>query len=137
MRKLTWISILFFQLIIVSPASAHRPDKGLDLGITAIPESQTSYAYYRELTQDSSIHVYRLYMRVGDFFHAGINIPQLDRLKDYTVDMLLLGPGLPAFSPQANIPVTAGDDSLYKDLQEVVARSRDFIGENAGGIYVP
>lgn len=137
MRKLTWFLVLVFQFVIVSPASAHRPDKGIDLGITAIPDPQTSYAYYRELTLDSPIHVYQLSMQAGDFFHAGINIPQLDRLQDYEVEMLLLGPGLPGFTVQNNIPVTGEDASLDQSLQETISNAIDLIADNAGGILAP
>ena len=86
---------IFLMFSIVPIASAHRPDEGNEAGVTAIPNPNTSFAYYRQIDSASPIHLYSFDGQAGGFFHAGINIPQLARLEDYQVSLALLGPGLP------------------------------------------
>jgi hypothetical protein len=45
----------------------------------------------------------------GRRFHAGINIPQLERLEGYGVSLALLGPGLPSVTGEGEHSRTADD----------------------------
>lgn len=80
--------------LFVSPALAHRPVQGNNLGITEIESLTTSFAFYRELTNSSDVHLYSFEGKAGQFFHAGINIPEIRGLEDYGVSLALTGPGL-------------------------------------------
>lgn len=90
--------VLSFTLLalclFVSPALAHRPDPGNTLRITEIESPTTSFAFYRELTNSSDVHLYSFEGQAGQFFHAGINIPEIYGLEDYGVSLALTGPGL-------------------------------------------
>lgn len=86
---------LFSIFFIVPAASAHRPEEGNEAGNTVIPDANTSFAYYRQIDSTSPIHFYSFEGQAGQFFHAGINIPQIQGLEDYQVSLALLGPGLP------------------------------------------
>lgn len=86
---------IFSIFFIVPMASAHRPDEGNETGVTQIQDPNTSFAYYRELDSNSPVHVYTFEGQAGQFFHAGINIPQIEGLEDYQVSFAILGPGLP------------------------------------------
>lgn len=99
-----FITGIFLLFSIVPLASAHRPDEGNLDGVTAIPNPDTSFAYYREIDNTSPVHLYTFDGKAGDFFHAGINIPQISGLEDYQVSLALLGPGLPGLeeSEQTN-----------------------------------
>ncbi len=95
LRNMFFLFTLLTAFFLVSPASAHRPDQGNTLGITPIQSPTTSYAFYRELTNSSDVHLYSFEGQSGQFFHAGINIPQIGGLEDYGVTLALIGPGLP------------------------------------------
>lgn len=99
MTKQIRISLLALSLVatffLVPNASAHRPEEGVDNGLTIIPSPTISYAYYQEFDGLSDFHAYTFEAQSGQFFHAGINIPQLDGLEDYGVSLALFGPGLP------------------------------------------
>lgn len=108
-RKLTFILALLAMFFIVPPASAHRPEEGADAGPTMIPDPNTSYAYYRQIDSPTDVHTYTFTGQADQFFHAGINIPQIKGLEDFEVTMALLGPGLPALGGEAGDP----DDPLH------------------------
>ena len=104
MRLRLWLAILLTLVMITlatPPASAHRPEDGSKTGITDIADPNISYAYYREFEQPSDFHLYRFEAQAGQFFHAGINIPQLPGLENYQVSLALIGPGLPALDAGA------------------------------------
>ena len=94
-RRFTFILALLAMFFIVPVASAHRPEEGVDVGLTLIPDPTTSFAYYRQLDSSVDVHKYTFEGQAGQFFHAGINIPQISGLEDFRVTMALLGPGLP------------------------------------------
>lgn len=119
MRKFFILSIIFSQLLFVSTASAHRPDNSTNLEITEIQDSQTSFAFYRELTQENAIQVYQLSMQAGEFFHAGINIPQLIGLDDFGVNLALIGPGLPNSNLQTDL-AAQGLDTNNPTLKNIL-----------------
>ncbi len=112
------ITILFASLFClffaVPPASAHRPDQGNDAGVTEIPNITTSYAYYRELGTADRVHIYRFEAEAGQFLHAGINLPQLARLKTYGVSMALIGPGLPPVEMD-RLPLSGVEDHEHEE----------------------
>jgi hypothetical protein len=95
-QNLAPILLVIGLFIFVPGASAHRPAPEGEGEITRIPNPTTSYAYYRQITLTEPVHVYRFDADAGQFFHAGINIPQIPGLEDYGVSLALLGPGLPA-----------------------------------------
>lgn len=95
-RRFTFILGLLAMFFIVPVASAHRPEEGVDTGLTLIPDPNTSFAYYRQLDSAADVHTYTFEGQAGQFFHVGINIPQIRGLEDFHVTMALLGPGLPA-----------------------------------------
>jgi len=99
--RLVLIAVLLGTLIAVPDVHAHRPESGSVEGITQIPDPSTSYAYYRELDVSEPVHVYRFEAQAGQFFHAGINIPQIKGLEDFGVTLALLGPGLPLITQDA------------------------------------
>lgn len=92
--KLIFITTILFLMMPASTASAHRPDKGKDEGITQISDPEVSFAFYRTFDAPGQVHFYEFNGTKGRPFHAGINIPQLARLKDYAVNLALIGPGL-------------------------------------------
>jgi len=104
MRRMTMLAVTLLLLLVTAQSGlAHRPENGNPEGVTIIPDPTTSYAYYRQLSGSDTVHVYQFEGQAGTFFHAGINIPQLDRLADYGVSLALLGPGLPPLAP-AKLP---------------------------------
>jgi hypothetical protein len=146
-RKITILATLLGVLFLVPSASAHRPDEGSDEGTTSIPNSTTSYAYYRELETSDPVHIYRFEGEAEQFFHVGVNIPQLDRLEDYGVTLALLGPGLPSLDA-TNLPFSEnvshqhedGANHVHSGLKNIVPGSETIISglnaSNIGGIVV-
>ncbi len=102
-RTITILATMLLMLVAARSGLAHRPEDGNPSGVTVIPNPTTSFAYYRELAGLDDFHVYQFEGQAGVFFHAGINIPQLDGLEDYGVSLALLGPGLPSLEP-AGLP---------------------------------
>jgi hypothetical protein len=94
-RKALFFLAFLVMCFLVPTVSAHRPDEGNDIGVTLIPDATTSYAYYRQFDRSELVHVYAIEEQAGQFFHAGINIPQIKGLESYQVEFALLGPGLP------------------------------------------
>ncbi|MCA9986377.1 MAG: hypothetical protein KDE59_18840 [Anaerolineales bacterium] len=94
-RHFGLLLILICVLCFVEPAQAHRPAGANESGITTIPDPTTSYAYYEALEEAGLVDVYEVTGEAGQFFHAGINIPQIEGLESYGVTLALLGPGLP------------------------------------------
>ena len=92
-RLLILAVIMIISLIPVSSASAHYPIWG-DEDVTAIDNLTTSFAFYRDLPADKA-HIYTFIGKQGQNLHAGINIPAVKGLEDYSVTMALFGPGLP------------------------------------------
>ncbi|UCC87779.1 MAG: hypothetical protein JSV81_00335 [Anaerolineales bacterium] len=109
MRALILTVILLGAFLAAPNAYAHRPEQGNPDGVTLIPSPTTSYAYYQEIQEPGQLHVYQFEGQAGQFFHAGINIPQLNGLEDYGVSLALLGPGLPPL-PEDQLPLRAADD---------------------------
>ena len=99
-----WVLLILVIIITCSGAHtafAHRPITSSNLGITTIPDPTTSYAFYESLDAEGDVDIYSVLVEAGQFFHAGINIPQIEALKDYGVSLALLGPGLPVLSNSA------------------------------------
>lgn len=130
MPKQIQISLVLLLTLVVSftlvPwASAHRPEDGIDDGLTIIPSPAVSYAYYQEFDGSSNFHAYTFDAQAGQFFHAGINIPQIEGLEDYGVTLALLGPGLPAMEagissqPHSHSSQEAGDSHAHEAAFEV------------------
>ena len=95
--KLNRIFILivtgFALLIPLSSVSAHHPVWGNE-ATTAIENLSTSFAFYRDLPADK-VHVYTFEGRQGQNLYAGVNIPAVKGLENYSVNMALFGPSLP------------------------------------------
>jgi len=87
------IIIVLVTLIPASSASAHHPMWG-DEDTTVIDNLTTSFAFYRNLPAEK-VHVYTFIGKQGQNLHAGINIPSVKGLEDYSVTMALFGPTLP------------------------------------------
>lgn len=100
-RGFTLFAAILVSLFTASTASAHRPATANDEGITSIPDPTTSYAFYESLDSSGDVDIYAVYAEAGQFFHVGINIPQIEGLESYGVSLALLGPGLPAVSTEA------------------------------------
>lgn len=92
-RLLILTVLVLVALIPSSSASAHRPIWG-DEDTTTIDNLSTSFAFYRNLPADK-VHVYTFIGKLGQNLHAGINIPAVKGLEDYSVTMALFGPTLP------------------------------------------
>ncbi len=92
-RTLILVILTLVLLFPVSSASAHRPTWS-DADVTAIDDLTTSLAFYRDLPADK-VHVYTFIGKQGQNLHAGINIPAVKGLENYSVNMALFGPGLP------------------------------------------
>lgn len=120
LRPLAFALFAFVFFAAAPLAFAHRPEDGNLVGLTEIPDPNTSYAYYRQLDASSPVHVYTFEGQAGQLFHAGINIPQIPGLENYQVSMALLGPGLPDINgsdPAASSPTT-GAESAVDHVQE-------------------
>jgi hypothetical protein len=105
--------MLWTLFVAVPSAYAHRPENGNVDGVTMIPDPTTSYAFYRELTAPDQVHVYRFDAEHGQFFHAGVNIPQIARLEAFGVNLALVGPELPPLSE--HLYQLPGVDDQVKD----------------------
>jgi len=92
-RMLILAFIVFASTIPFSNASAHRPMWGNE-DFTTIDNLKTSFAFYRNLPADK-VHVYAFEGKQGQSFHAGINIPAVKGLEDYSVNMALFGATFP------------------------------------------
>lgn len=92
-RLLILIIITLVSLVPVSSVSAHRPMWG-DEDVTIIDNLSTSFAFYRSLPADK-VHVYTFEGKQGQNLHAGVNIPAVKGLENYSVNMALFGLGLP------------------------------------------
>jgi len=123
MRSRVWIVALLVLFVAVPDVYAHRPEPGNQEGVTRIPDPVTSYAYYREIVSPDQVHVYEFQARAGQFFHAGINIPQLEGLQDFGVTFALLGPGLPPIEEQALHSHNSDEDLGPDDVKEDGANS--------------
>ncbi len=94
LNRLCIIAVLaLISLVPVSSASAHYPIWS-DNDVTAIDNLSTSFAFYRDLPVDK-VHVYTFIGKQGQNLHAGINIPAIKGLENYSVTMALFGPSLP------------------------------------------
>ena len=107
-RRLFYLLAIFAIPFFTQPAQAHRPVGTNENGITTIPDATTSYAYYEALEEAGVVDVYEVSGEVGQFFHVGINIPQIEGLESYGVTLALLGPGLPALDSAA-LPIVPHD----------------------------
>lgn len=120
------IILVFLLLLAKAPAvSAHRPASTNQDGITELPSISTSYAFYQELETADAVHEFSFQAEAGDFFQAGINIPEIKGLEDYGVVMALLGPGLPGIPARA-IPGTAETELLETGIIVPSTKGKDF-----------
>ncbi len=136
-NKFILIAVLLIALTAVRPAYAHRPEDANAAGITRIPDPTTSFAYYRDFESGSYMHIYAVDGTAGEEFHAGINIPQLDGLEEYSVTIGVFGPGLPDLDLQSInlLPHQLGDSGANIDLHGlggIVAESLE-----TGDFYEP
>jgi hypothetical protein len=92
-RLLILTILVLISLIPISSVSAHRPIWGNE-DVTVIDNLSTSFAFYRDLPA-GKVHFYTFEGKQGQNLHAGINIPAIKGLENYSVTMALLGPGLP------------------------------------------
>ncbi len=92
-RLLILAFIVLASTIPISNVSAHRPVWG-DEDVTTIDNLNTSFAFYRNLPAEK-IHAYTFTGKQGQNLHAGINIPAVKGLEEYSVSMALFGPSLP------------------------------------------
>ena len=99
-RNIMLLLATLMAFVAVNTAYAHRPVTAGGEGIITIPDPSTSYAYY-EMLDGGDVDVYTVSAEASQFFHAGINIPQIDGLETYGVSLALLGPGLPALANEA------------------------------------
>jgi len=101
LRKVQFIAVWIATLLFVVPSAfAHRPvEAAVESEAIQVPDLSTSYAFYRDLTSAQQVDVYTFQGNAGEFFNAGISIPVVPGLEDYSVSMALVGPGL---SPSTN-----------------------------------
>jgi hypothetical protein len=142
MRTLILIALLAGAFVAVPDVHAHRPEPGSAVGVTLIPDPTTSYAYYRQLRAPDEIHVYQVEARAGQFFHAGINVPQIEGLEHYGVTLALLGPGLPPLA-EDQLPFhhaadehTDHDEPSHRDVQLPDSLLADLQSGASGGLVV-
>lgn len=88
------IRLIATMLAFPTPAYAHRPVWGDDLGVTKIENLSTSFAFYREFKTEK-VHAFSFEGKTGQSLHAGIQIPAIKGLEAYSVSMAILGPGFP------------------------------------------
>jgi hypothetical protein len=100
-HSIAFLLAIMIALFATTSVSAHRPATAAAEGTTVIPDPSTSYAYYAALENGGDVDIYTFSAEAGQFFHAGINIPQIAGLESYGVSLALLGPGLPAVSSDA------------------------------------
>jgi hypothetical protein len=94
--RLIFLPLILIAAMLAFPttAYAHRPVWGEDLGVTKIENLSTSFAFYREFKTEK-VHVYSFEGQAGQSLHAGIQIPAIKGLEEYSVSMAILGPGFP------------------------------------------
>ena len=126
MRKLLFLTVVMLSLQMIPPAYAHRPGNGSD-GVTIISDAETSFAYYRDLISPDQIDIYQFEGEAGLFFHAGINIPQIEGLENYGVTMALLGPGLPPLD-HSQLPIK--DANSRPEMPGLVLTSSFILSSN-------
>lgn len=137
-RNLLILIIIIAMFIFVPAASAHRPEEGIDEGLTVIPSPSVSYAYYREFESPNFLHSYAFDGDAGQFFHAGINIPQIAGLEDYGVTFALVGPGLPAIDQTAFAASHSHEGAETNDHAHEQVELPGWLDlDQMGGIVVP
>ena len=99
MKRKALFVLLLLLVIPLSSASAHHPIWGDSLKPIEIDSIATSYAFYQTLQADK-VDVFYFEGEQGDNFHAGIQIPDIDALRDYGLSIALFGQGLP--QPEAS-----------------------------------
>jgi hypothetical protein len=111
-RKSHFTRTLIFMIWLLGfqSVSAHRPLWGDEKGVTEIPNLQTSYAYYRQLTDDQPYHIFTFEGNSDQTLFAGINIPAISGLETYEVTAALVGPGLPK-EGQEQLPLEPPEDT--------------------------
>lgn len=124
-RTIFVLVLILVTLVAVPAVYAHRPVEANEEGVTQIPDASTSYAFYEALTSPDAVEVYRVEADAGQFFHAGINIPQLEGLQDFGVRLALLGPGLPPLEGIA----APGEADTHDDAP---SHEDEHAGEQAG-----
>ncbi len=112
-RLLSLLIPLIISFYAVSSVSAHRPDMGNSGSQITIDNLQTSFAFYRSLSELSPVDIYTFTAQVGDHLHAGISIPAIANLNHYGVNVGVTGPGLPPVN-HGDLPIglAAGDGAL-------------------------
>lgn len=98
MKRAIFIFTIFVLFIPPSSAGAHRPIWGEEYGPIEIPNLQSSFAVYRDLIS-GQIDVYTFEAEAGQELHAGIQIPAVEGLEQYSVTAAIFGPGLPEADP--------------------------------------
>jgi hypothetical protein len=94
LRVLLFSLLLLILLLPGSSASAHKPIWDEHDGVLTIPDLTTSYAFYRDLPA-GKVDVYKFHGQAAQLFSAGMHIPDLAELQQYSVNVALFGPGLP------------------------------------------
>jgi hypothetical protein len=141
-KTLVYTICLLAVLFVTPIAYAHRPGEDNLDGLTEIPDPEISFAYYRQLDSSSPMDVYSFEGQGGQFFHAGINIPQLSGLENYQVNIALLGPGFPPLDSAIRSQDTHAhggpnpEDHVEEILLADLPIPSDINLEQIGGLFV-
>ena len=101
MKYIVIITGLIMVLIISFSltANAHKP---VNVNFPATKEApilikdhQISWAAYTELSKPNEVDYYKFTANENEEIYANMLIPKIERLKDYTPTIALIGPGLP------------------------------------------
>jgi hypothetical protein len=125
--------IFLFWLFGAHSVTAHRPLWGDENGVTEIPNLQTSYAYYRQLSNDQPFHTFIFEGNSDQTLYAGVNIPAISGLETYEVTVALVGPGLPKegreqlpLEPPEDAGVLIFPSEMGEDFFEPFTQTRDW-----------
>lgn len=81
--SLVTVAILVLLLLDTATSAAHRLVSGSDSGITQIPDSVVSYAFYETVQPGSEVAAYAVEVQGEQRFHVAINVPMLGWLSSY------------------------------------------------------
>ncbi len=108
-RLIPSLGLLAILLAFATPVLAHRPMWGESLGPIEVDDISVSYAFYQTLKQDE-VDVFYFEGGKGETFHAGIQIPDVEEYKAYSVNVALFGPGMPTVENEAQLPPEHPED---------------------------
>jgi hypothetical protein len=118
----TGLFLILLALVVISPSAlGHRYLKtggteGRDDPVV-VKDHQISWAAYSSLTKKNDVDYYRFDATAGEEIYASILVPKIKRLKGFSPDLALIGPGIDELqkdlrAPEQNLDLREGEGLL-------------------------